>query len=127
MATLDDEIAEWSAIKEHMRELEAREKLLRDSIFFAAFPDFDEGTQTKNLGNGWRLRGVCRVNRVLDQGVYYSMADDPAVATLVDQKPALRQSAWKALPEKERVRLAALVTERAGMPALELLAPQEDA
>lgn len=128
MAALDDKIVEWQQLDAKLTELKAREVELRAEIFAEAFAAPTEGVNVYPLGAGWVLKGTHKINRSLDARAWLdhvkSLPADLA-RSLVDYKPILSVSGWKAAPDHVRLRLADCVTEKPGLPSLELCPPKE--
>lgn len=94
------------------------------------FPEFEEGTHTGSLSNGYNLKCEMRIGRTVDQEQYQealrhsksNWTGAPRLAELLErvfrQKIELNVTEWKSLDEGERRTLADIVTEKPGLPAL---------
>ena len=110
------------------------EQALRKEVMGLFFPTPVEGTNTVDLEGGWKLKGVHKLDRKVDEAAleavmkklreeYQYNAD-----TLIKQEPKLDTKAYKALvtinPEAAKAFEEAL-TIKPGSPTLELIAPKE--
>lgn len=67
----DEKLMEWDKIKKNIATMQAEEMDLRKLIVRSAFPKATEGTNTLELGNGYKLKGVVKYN--------YNLPDNDAV------------------------------------------------
>ena len=69
--TNDEKLMAWNKLKLDIEDLKADEMDLRKLIVRSAFPEAVEGTNTIELGNGYKLKGVVKYN--------YKLPDNDAV------------------------------------------------
>lgn len=69
--TNDEKLMAWNKLKLDIEDLKAEEMDLRKLIVRSAFPEAVEGTNTIELGNGYKLKGVVKYN--------YKLPDNDAV------------------------------------------------
>lgn len=127
---LSAEIAVWREAKTALANATAKEMETRLTIVNKWFPNFVEGTNTGKL-RAAELKCGMGLNRNVSQDKY---KEAWAWATLEDTPPRLKLrelllkvfkptydisiGAWKALDDKERLKLADIVTEKPGTPSL---------
>lgn len=130
---LSDLLTQWQALVAKIAAAKAlveQEQELRKAIFALAFPKPEEGTQRMDLGEGWKLKAVHKVDRKLDEAALPAVlkqlrARKVAVDELVTYKPSLCVSIYKALPADLRAIMDEVVTSKPAMPSLEVEAPKE--
>lgn len=119
----------WQQTKAQAEQLTATERRLREELFSVAFPAPTEGTNNIDLPEGWKLKGVLKINRTLDEAALPAVMEavrgmnfnpDP----LVKYKPELALRDYKALPENVRHVFDAALTIKPGLPTIELVAPK---
>jgi hypothetical protein len=119
----------WQQTKAQVEQLTATERRLREELFGAAFPAPIEGTNNAELPEGWKLKGVLKINRTIDEAALPAVKEavrgmnfnpDP----LVKYKPELVLKDYKALPENVRHVFDAALTIKPGLPTIELVPPK---
>lgn len=129
-----DKLAQWvemvERIKVEVKPLVERERRLRQELFGELFPSPLEGTNYVGLANGWRLKGVYKLDRKLDEAALPAVRDtlatmDVNADTLVDWKPSLKTTAYKNLPDEARKVFDEALTMRPASPVMELVPPKE--
>lgn len=122
-------LATWQQAKTQAEHFTATEKRLREELFSVAFPTPVEGTNNTELPEGWKLKGVLKMNRTLDPALLDTIKEavrgmgfnpDP----LVKYKPELVLKDYKALPDNVRHVFDGALTIKPGMPTIELIAPK---
>jgi len=119
----------WNEAQSQLSALKEREMNLRKEIFSAIFPTPAEGTNTSELPDGWKIKGVYKLNYSLDDAALTVALKElrkhrVAVDTLVTYKPSLSVSEYKKLDPKWKQVLASAVEVKPGAPALDLIAPK---
>lgn len=120
----------WQQTKAQAEQLVATEKRLREELFSVAFPAPVEGTNNVDLPEGWKLKGVLKINRTLDEAALPAVMDAVRGMNfnsdrLVRYKPELALKDYKALPENVRHVFDAALTIKPGLPTIELVPPKE--
>ncbi len=64
--TQDELLVRWQCLKDQVEVAKATEMEMRKYIVSRAFPDKHEGTNTKELGNGYQLKAGIKYNYTLD-------------------------------------------------------------
>jgi hypothetical protein len=65
--TFEQLLTEWEDLKKQIAALSENEKTLRKVLFDAAFPEAKEGTNTRELIDGRKVKGVKKFNRSVDE------------------------------------------------------------
>ena len=127
-------IQRWSEKAEELVRVKAEELALRLELVGEHFPDGGEGTCTVDVGAGFKLAAVFKLNyglpnEDLTRPVLAKMAKaDPAgaalVLRLVKWTPDVRVGELKKLPPKMAKILAGILTSSAATPSLELRPPK---
>lgn len=133
---LEKLLVEWSGLKRQLEKIDeqrepivAQERDLRAKVMAAAFPEAKEGTNTLELPNEWKLKGVVKIDRKVDEAAL------PATVTvlrsmgvnsdrLLRYKPELELKEYRSLTaEQMKIMDGALVIKRAAS-TLELVEPK---
>lgn len=128
----------WNELSKQIAEMKNEENQLRQAIVLELFDATKlEGTQTVDLGNGWRLKSTKNQNysATNESGQTETLLntvgaiDQGLAAGLVKWKPEISTKVYRdvlalvgAHPELA-VPLAAAITVKPGMPELELISP----
>lgn len=137
-ATRDAKILEWQEATKELAAAKETEAALRKQVLAMCFDwDYDdrEGTQNVELGNGYKLKAVFKLNRRLDNKddkvdkiltkIEKSGPEGEFIAErLVKWKPELALSEYKNLPEKFKKLIDEVLTASPGTPGLELVIPK---
>lgn len=131
--TRDNALQEWNEAKHDADEAIARERELRKIAFGLAFPEPKEGTNTLELGAGWKCKGIYKINYTLDQKRVFETRQQIALNcgesvmdTLFKVKITLSESAYKKLSDnKAKALIDEILTTKEGAPTLEIIPPKE--
>ena len=138
-ANRDAKILAWEAAVKALAAAKDAEAALRKEVLAEAFA-FDpealrEGTETFEIGNGYKLKAVFKISRNLNneneavdkvlskiektgpEGVFIA-------ERLVKWTPDLSLTEYKKLPEKFKKLFDEVVTSKEAIPSLELVAPK---
>jgi hypothetical protein len=130
-------LALWQQMKKELDDLQSQEKALRDELIASGiFPTLDnkrEGTQTIQIGNGWRIKAtklrhynMTNSNRATEIALGYLAYGNPtAAAEIVTWKPDLRSGVFKKLVREEQEFFTEALTITQGQSQLELIPPPE--
>lgn len=122
---LSQAITDWSYAEGQRSHWVAREAALRKRITGEVFPLEEPGTHKVRLPYGMALRAEFRVNYSVDKEALEEYRTDGTVATILKKvifyKPDLVVKEWNSLTTDDKAKVANLVTEKGGMPKLELL------
>lgn len=130
-----DVVRRWEALKALMSAVKAAadpEMVVRKQAFALLFPEPKEGTNTAELGGGWKIKGVHKIDRKLDEATLpdtITALRDAGVLTdrLIEYKPQLSISEFRELTEEQAAILAGAMTEKPASPSLELVPPKNRA
>lgn len=130
MADLNKLLMDWDKAKQLLEQIKERENLLRKEIFALAFPTPKEGSNTLDIGNGYKLVGEYKINRTLDIAAFdqarESMVDlgiDPR--ELVKFTPELIIGPYKKLNPDQMKLVDFCITSKPGLPGLSIKPPSE--
>lgn len=133
---LSARVGEWNEVVKKINKLKDEEDTLRTFIIEKWFPNFEEGTHTGSMQEGYNLKCEMKINRNVGQDeitAAYEWAtklhNDPeiqikaaALKELLDRvfrvKYELSLSEWRVLDDEERKKLADIVTEKPGKSGL---------
>lgn len=130
----------WHNAAVELEKIKARESFLRRAAFEIYIPNPAEGTNRADLGGGWQLRAVHKINYTFDKGQHKTKADavdaaqtrmaalGPEGAFIADRlikwEPELSIKEYRELKPEYRTIIDALVVTRPGMPELEIEPPK---
>jgi hypothetical protein len=123
-------VAEWFRKKKDLIALQASEMLLRKRIFTHFFKAPKEGSGNwYTLDDGYRLNGVHKINRSVDEPVMRAMWDDLCkqgvpMNNLIRMKPELNTKAYRELTEEQRKLFDQCLTIKDGSPELDIKPPK---
>ncbi len=133
--SLYDMIGELHGVRQRLAVDVVREKQLREAIVDQFFPDAGEGTTSMDLEFGKQLKVVIPLNRTVDEIHLAAVranamnTEDSALIAACDAafkyKPSLSVEKWKELTPETRLKLADVVTEKRGLPAIEIATPKK--
>lgn len=122
---------EWQVASQELKALKEREMQLRKVLASAFFPTPSEGTNTLEIGNGYKLKGVFGMDRKVDEAAL--KAADKALRDagvplddLVRWKPDLSITEYRKLddqPEKKVIFDMVIITKPSS-PSLEIVPPK---
>lgn len=125
----DNMLAEWQRLSEEIKTLQSLEKDLRQKIFLESFPTLEDGTDYIELGNGYRLKGVAKLNYTLDDNdkVIKMLPTLSPVASerIVNWTPKLSVKEYKLLSEEDRAKVDAVLEIKKGLPSIEIVEPKK--
>ncbi len=131
-AAFDNALAAWLAVKEKIdatvKPLLDEEMRLRKLIFISAWLDPEEGTNVAELGNGYKLRAVHKINREIDERVLpdaLKCLPPGSRDFLIKDKPNLVLAVYRTLPADMRIAFDKCVIEKPASPSLEFVVPVE--
>jgi hypothetical protein len=129
-------LAEWNVIKARISvecaPLIAQEMTLRKEVFSLLFPSPSEGTNTTDIENGWKVKGIYKLDRKLDGAALPAVLDqlrqrDVVADALVKYVPELVAKDYKALNDENRKIFEQAMIIKPAAPTLELVPPKEKA
>ncbi len=131
-AAFDNALAAWLAVKEKIdttvKPLVDEEMRLRKLIFISAWLDPEEGTNVAELGNGYKLRAIHKINREIDERVLpdaLKCLPPGSRDFLIKDKPSLVLAVYRTLPADMRIAFDKCIIEKPASPSLEFVVPVE--
>lgn len=121
---------EWQEAKRLLDINKAVEIKLRKELFGEFFPIPEEGTNTFELPEGWKIKGGYKLERKVDEAALPAVnaqLDDLGVAfdKLVAFKPSLVKKEWNKLSEEAKLVFDEALITKPGTPTLEVVPPKE--
>lgn len=118
-----------SRIQGSLKMVTEPEMTARKDCMAAAFANPKEGTNTLELGNGWKLKGVRKIDRKLNEDALPVVKEALAksgvlVDRLIEYKPSLSITEYRELTAEQVAILNEALTEKDGAPSLELVPPK---
>lgn len=125
---LSAKLTAWLHAQDLASQWKAEEEKLRREIFATAFPEPKEGTDNLlNLGYDRTLVGDNRTNFTVDRGLLDDIMKQPKsgnlrvlVEKVIRFDPKVRDGEFKKLSHEDKLALADLLTQRPGLPSLEI-------
>lgn len=127
--TRDEQIMSWAEAKKTLDAAKAVEMEMRKAIVAANFDAESVGTQNAELGNGWKLKAVVKLNYNVSSDVeaverVLDTLEDWQADRLMSWKPTLSVSEYKKLSDADRLAVDKVITTSFASPTLELVAPK---
>lgn len=123
-----DLLKAWQHSQQQVKEWQEKERECRDAIVKALFSaEKDEGTETVDVGEGWKLKATKKLNYSLnnkDGQVTAIVSTWPAMAQLVRWSPELNVKDYKKLDDQTKEVFNGCLTIKPGAPTLEVVAPK---
>lgn len=135
-ATQAQKIMEWRQSAETLKRIKDLEMAQRKELFGEMFPEPKKGTNTHELGHGYKLKAVYAFEDKLDPTSYDLIApelrnlsdeDQAAVQEAIKWTPSLVAKGYKALSEAARDVLNEAVVTKPKTVTLTLVEPKEKA
>ena len=136
----DELLTKWQQAKETISkwkdyEGELRKMIVADASLFN--PNKQSGTETVELGNGYKLKAVKKINYKVDNKEGQAFAVLKKLAALSDVSAHkckdlfrfdanLKLSEYKKLDEQEKAIVDTVLETKQAMPSLELVEPKQD-
>lgn len=120
-----DLVCKWYEAKQELTASQAKERMLRDSVFAEYFPDPKEGTNNVKLGTGDVLTAVYPMNRKIDKAVFTALQEELRnqrvnVDEVIETKLELKVGAYRKLGEAQLKVLDQCITMSPGSPQISI-------
>lgn len=131
----DQKILAWSQNSDLLAKLKKLEMEQRKALFTLLFPDPKVGTQHHELGAGYKVTAVHKIDTKLDEAAFelilpeIEKLGDKAKAELaeaVKYKPGLVKKGYEALSDDVKEMFDEAVTTKPASPSLKLVVPKAD-
>jgi hypothetical protein len=127
-------LEEWRQAKaeaDSVKPILAKEQELRKQVFAAFYPAPKEGTNTLDLAGGWKLKGVYKLDRKIDEAALPAVAEQLRemgvnVDTLIKWSPGLKTATYKELTAEQRAVFDQALIVKPGAPIIELVPPKAE-
>jgi hypothetical protein len=125
-------LEEWRLAKaaaDEAKPIVTKEQALRKQVFAAFYPVPKEGTNTLDLADGWKLKGVYKLDRKIDDAALPAVTEQLRgmgvnADTLVAWKPELKTATYRELTAEQRAVFDQALTVKPGSPTVELMPPK---
>ena len=120
----------WHELQALQKKLRVIEMDLRKEMtaHFFDVATAKEGTNTADIGNGWKVRYKHGLDRKCDEAAFeavFAKLPEGSKETLIKFKPEVNIKGYRALPEESRKIFEECLIIKPSSPALELVAPKE--
>jgi len=120
----------WNEAKNELDRFKQQESMLRDELVKLLFSSKDEGTESIEVSNGWKLKAVKKLDYKLDNKdnqivAICAMLDPDTAKRLFNWKPDLSVSTYKQLDATTQSLLNGCLTIKPAKASLELVPPKE--
>ena len=125
--SMSDKIMQWNELQEKLAFIKQEEARLRKEIVDKLFSEASVGTNTIELGKGYKLKAVIKENTSIDTAALSSLKlPAGALDGVIVYKPSLSATGYKKMPANlQRILDTALVV-KPGTPALSLVEPKKE-
>ncbi len=123
-----EKLSEWYRISEDLKILKSRERELRIEVFNCYFPNPEEGSSTRNLGGGYKLRCQYKLNRNIDLdllAVLSEKLDETVRKGLTNTKVSLNLNTYRRLSSSDRQIVDNALIIKPGAPSIEIIPPKK--
>jgi len=126
--TFEQMLDDWVDVTQQIKDLQRRERYLRNTLFAGAFPDPHEGTNKRELADGRILKATYPINRSVDAAAVGPVMEKLRKETnevvpedLFTFRPSLSVSAYRKLDDKLLAIVDEAVVAKPGTPRLEVV------
>ena len=117
----------WQELKAAISKLQGEERALREGLFEGAFKTPVEGTNTMELPDGRRLKGVYNIRRTVREAEFDDLKITPALRKVIFKtKHTLQISAYRGLDSETRNTVDTILTIKPGLPTLSIVEATPD-
>jgi len=120
-------LARWQELKAAITKLQGEERALREGLFEGAFQAPVEGTNTMELPDGRKLKGVYNIRRTIREAEFDDLKIPPALRkALFRTKHELKTTAYRELELDVRHVVDTILTIKPGLPTLSIIEAKPD-
>jgi len=117
----------WQELKSAISKLQGEERALREGLFEGAFTAPVEGTNTMELPDGRKLKGVYNIRRTVREAELADLKIPAALRkTLFKTKHTLQVTAYRGLEPGMRNVVDGILNIKPGLPTLSLVEAEPD-
>lgn len=133
--TVDQKILEWSGNANALAKLKVLEMAQRKELGEALFPDPKVGTQHYDLGSGYKVTFVHKMDTKLDAAAYSliqpeleAMGEDvkALLSNVITYKPSLVMKGYESLTGEVKDLFDEAITLKPASPSMKLIVPKQD-
>jgi len=125
-------LSRWYALRQKLddlKPLQAEERELRGQLMGMAFPDAEEGTSTMELPGGWKLKGVVKIERKVDEAALPATQEQLRslgvnAEALIRYTPELVIKAYRGLTAEQQLVMDGALEIRRAASTVELVPPK---
>ena len=126
----DQDILAWNEAKQALAKAKAREAILRAKIVKTFFATPKEGTNYHELGKGYKLKLVHKIDRKIDAPLYTNLLPqfkEHEIDTdqLAETQLSLKVAFYKNLTDEQKQVVDQCITSKPGSPTLEFVKPKD--
>lgn len=122
MSVWYDKLERWQVLKASIAKLTSEERALRQELFDGTFPNPEEGTNTVELPDGRKIKGVYKITRSVREKdltrVPKELRDEVFAV-----KHSLKTRQYRELTDAQRAKVDEALTIKPGLPSLEIVEP----
>lgn len=126
-------VSEWYTVSQQLKELQEKEKELRNQVIGELFPNVPEdaeGTFSLPLGGGYKVKSTYSLTRKIDEATLLAMRADFDKAGIdldevVQWSPSLKVSGYRKLNQEQRELLDEVITSKPGAVRLSIEPPKQ--
>lgn len=128
MSSFNEKLSNWYILAKQSKELKEAELALRLEIFTENFKNPKEGTNTKDLDDGWKLKAKHVINRNVDVAELSSVLDNFREHNINPDlvfkwKPEINKKEYNKLTAEQKMLVDEILIFKAGTPQLEIVLP----
>jgi len=124
MSVWYDKLERWQVLKASIAKLTAEERSLRQELFEGTFPNPEEGTNTAELPDGRKIKGVYKISRTVREKDLTRVPKDIRDEVFA-VKHSLKTRQYRKLTDAQRAKVDEALTIKPGLPALEVVPAPE--
>ena len=120
------DLEKWYSLQAELKELKAKEFVLRKKMFNLYFKEPVEGTNSHELPDGFVLKGKQTITRNVDEAILNNLQanfrqEKIDVDSLITRKPSLNVKTYRTLNSVQKNSFDRCLLIKTGAPALEIV------
>lgn len=128
MSPRDELLNDWANVKAELAKVKQLEAELRSQVVEEFFPKHKEdGTETVELGNDWKLKSQFKLSRTIDKAALPAVLErlpEGIEDHLIRYKPELDARTYKKLSDEHRSIMDEAMTIKPSTPQVSLVPPK---
>lgn len=121
-------LAQWYDIAQQLKRFKDREMILRKELFAYYFPNPLPGTNRVDIGEGFKLEGVYKIDVKMDFKAFDKLLSEQDEdfnlvhkSDVVEYKPEFKETNFKKLNEEQQDFIEQVLTRKPAAPALSIV------